>query len=532
MESSTTRTGKGISSKLFSKGSLTGTTAIVVYLAFADFAAHLIFADNYGYFRDELYYIVSGTQHLSLGYVDFPPLVAYSTALLYPITGDSLFSIHVVSALLEAILVFVVAMIAREMGGGRKAQILAALSTVVTLAFLADGSELSPNPFDQLWWAVLVLVVVVIIRRNEPKRWILAGVIVGLGLLSKLTIFFFVGALIVSFLGIPSARKFLYSKWILVGGLISLVVILPMIYWNLENGWPMLQFYLEFTGDVGGGGPINFFVSQLGQMNYLNVPIVAAGLYYYFRSIDGRQYRIFGFSFLLLYAFMTIIDMKPYYLDPTYPMLFAGGALAIEKSSIAGKGWPRWFGSRPYLAALVVLAIFLSPVVMPILPPATLIKTYGSSTLSSANNSVASGEAGPLPQNLGDRFGWNTMVSTLAQAYSDLPSGTKSQACVFTSNYGEASAVNFLGRSLGLPEAISGHNSYFIWGPDSCSGQVLITVGIPLSSIGTIYKNVTLLTTITCQYCMDIENNLPVYLCMNPNFTSLAGEWQIARHYD
>ncbi len=124
------------------------------------------------------------------------------------------------------------------------------------------------------------------------------------------------------------------------------------------------------------------------------------------------------------------------------------------------------------------------------------------------------------------------MVSILAQAYRPLPANEKTQACMFASNYGEASAVNFLGKSLGLPVAISGHNSYFIWGPGSCSGQVLITIGVPLSSVNSTFKNVTLLTTITCQYCMDLENNLPVYLCLNPNFTSIAAEWQLVKQYD
>jgi 4-amino-4-deoxy-L-arabinose transferase-like glycosyltransferase len=530
LKSSTTE-GGGLA-KLFTNKSLTGTTALLVYLGIADFIVHMFFAGNYGYFRDELYYIVSGTQHLSLGYVDFPPLVAYVAALLYPLSKDSLVSIHVVPALLDATTVVVVGMIARELGGGRRAQLLAALCTLVTLTFLADGSEFSPDAFDQLWWALLAYVVVRIVHRKESKNWILAGLVVGIGLLSKLTIFFFVGALLISFLAIPSARKYLRSKWIIIGGLLSLVFIFPMIYWNFVNGWPMVQFYLEFTGDVGGGGPINFFASQFGQINPLNIPIAIAGLYFFLRSSEGREFRALGLSFLLLYGFMTIIDMKPYYLAPAYSMLFAGGALMIEKSWTPKKGVWRWLRSRPYIICLLVVTILLSPIVMPILPPATLIKTYGTSTLSSANNSVASGESGPLPQNLGDRFGWNTMVSTLAQAYSPLPANEKTQACIFTSNYGEASAVNFLGKSQGLPVAISGHNSYFIWGPGSCTGQVLITVGEPLSSLNSTFKNVTLLTTITCQYCMDLENNLPVYLCLNPNFTSIAAEWQLVKQYD
>src|SRR4029077_8838722 len=133
---------------------------------------------------------------------------------------------------------------------------------------------------------------------------------------------------------------------------------------------------------------------------------------------------------------------------------------------------------------------------------------------------------------LADKYGWSGMVSNISTSYNRLPTSVKSEACIFTSNYGEASAVNFFGGSLGLPKAISGHNNYYIWGPDSCTGQVLITIGISLSTVQQAYKNVTLLTTINCQYCISYEQNLLVYFCTNPNFSSLTALWPMVRHYD
>ncbi|HYB07166.1 MAG TPA: glycosyltransferase family 39 protein, partial [Nitrososphaerales archaeon] len=177
--------------------------ALVVYLAVIGFVAHMAVAGNYGYFRDELYYIVSGTQHLSLGYVDFPPFIAYVAALLNVISGDSLFSIHVVSALNESLLVILAGMIARELGGGRRAQLLAAISTLLTFAFLAFGSLFTPDSFDSLWWSLLAYLVIRIVKRREQKLWVPVGLVIGIGLLTKLTIFLFVGALLISFLAIP-----------------------------------------------------------------------------------------------------------------------------------------------------------------------------------------------------------------------------------------------------------------------------------------------------------------------------------------
>ena len=508
----------------------------------------MLFAGNYGYFRDELYYIVSGTQHLSLGYVDFPPLIAYVAALLGLISHDSLISIHVVPALAESVLVVVAGLIARELGGGRRAQLLAAVSTFLTLVFLADGSLFTPDSLDQLWWSLLAYIVIRSIRRTEPKLWFYAGVVVGLGVLTKADMLFFAGALLVSFLAIPSCRGYLKTKWVFLGGLVVIAFALPVLYWNLTNGWPMVHFYLEFRGDVSGGGPLSFLVNQVAEITFLNVPIFLAGLYFYLRSERGREFRALGLAYIILYVGLTVANAKPYYLLPIYPMLFAAGALLIEKSSISKKGFLRWFGSPLYIAVLAVIAILLVPLVMPIFPPSTILNVYGPSTISSANGGVASGETGPLPQTLGDRLGWDTMVATLAQVYNSLPSNEKSKACIFTIDYGQASAVNFLGKGLGLPKAISGHNSYYIWGPGTCTGQVLITVGPSLSyfngsfadfeknyvdtTLRSGFGNVTYLTTIKCDFCENNENNVPVYLCTNPTFNSVASVWPGVRHYD
>ena len=475
-------------------------------------------AGNYGYFRDELYYIVSGTQHLSLGYVDFPPFIAYVAALLYPISGDSLVSIHILPALNEALLVFVAGMIARELGGGRRAQLLAAISTLVALAFLAFGSLFTPDSFDSLWWSLLTYLTVRIVRRRKPKLWTAAGLVVGIGMLTKLTILFFVATLFISFLAIPSARGYLRSKWLALGALISVVFVLPMTYWNAVNGWPMVHFYTEFRGDFSGGGPLSFLYAQAAIMSYLTLPIIVAGLFFYLRSKEGSQLRAFGLASGILLVTMTVLGMKVYYLAPIYPMLFAGGAVLIERGSSSKKGVSRWFGSRPFVACMIIVGVLLAPVAMPVLTPSTFVSKYGVSDYQNSPNP--------------DRFGWSLYVSNLSQAYNTLPASVKSQACILTSNYGEASAVNFLGKGSRLPEAISGHNNYYVWGPGSCTGKVLITIGYSVSDDQKSFGNVTLLTTLTCQYCISYELNLRVYLCTNPAFSSFLSVWPMVRHYD
>ena len=516
-------------SRLLNKQTLTSTNAILIYLAFVNFIIHILFATNYGYFRDELYYIVSGTQHLSLGYVDFPPFIAYVAFFLGIIANDSLFSIHVVSAFIESLIIIVAGLIPRELGGERKAQILTAITTILTLGFMATGSLFSPDTFDQFWWVLLAYIIIRMVNRNEPQLWIYAGIVVGIGLLTKLTIFFFVLALLGSFLIIPKSRIYLRSKWLGIGSLISIIFIIPMLYWNLINGWPMVNFYLEFRGDVSGGGPLTFIFTQIATLDFLNIVICILGLLFYLRSEEGRKFKSIGLAFVFLFLFMLILNMKPYYLFPIYPIVFAGGSVVIEKSSINKVGRAKWFGSKPFMACLVLIVILLAPDVMPILPPETMIKIYGPST-----SNTSSSETGILPQELGDRVGWNEMVTTMVDIYNTLQTSEKNQVCIFTGNYGEASAINFLGTGTGLPVAISGHNNYYIWGPGSCTGQVLLTIGIQLPQNQNIYANMTLMTTITCQYCINLENNITVYLLTNPvNGTlNLGSLWNSLRHYD
>jgi hypothetical protein len=152
---------------------------------------------------------------------------------------------------------------------------------------------------------------------------------------------------------------------------------------------------------------------------------------------------------------------------------------------------------------------------MPILPPATFASTYGS--LSGTTNAAAGQEAhGVFPQPLGDRFGWENMTETVASTYDGLPARERSRACVFTSNYGEAGALNFLGEKRGLPPAISGHNTYYLWGPGRYTGEVIITVGVPREQIERGYAAVERAATITCRYCMPEESGVPVYVATEP----------------
>src|SRR5215212_340856 len=197
-----------------------GTISVLLGLALADFVAHMLVSSNYGYFRDELYYIEAG-RHLSFGYVDFPPLIALLARTLDVLAGDALWAIHVVPALASSLIVLVTGLMARELGGGRFAQILAAIASLAAVAFLAVGSLFSMDALDELWWVLASYVLILILKRDDGRLWLLFGLIAGVGLATKVTMLFFGFAVAMGLLVSP-ARGHIRTKWPWLGGAIAL----------------------------------------------------------------------------------------------------------------------------------------------------------------------------------------------------------------------------------------------------------------------------------------------------------------------
>jgi len=509
--------------QLLSREALAGDTALLAYIALASFVAHMAVAGNYGYFRDELYYMDAG-RHLQTGYVDFPPFIAWLAGLLQ-IFGDNLVVLHTTSALADAALILVTGLMARELGGGRLAQALAALGTAVALTFMATGALYTMDAFDELWWALAAYVFIRLVKRDEPRLWLLFGLVAGVGLFTKLSMLFFGFGLVVGIL-LTSRRRAFATRWPWLGGAIALAFLLPYIAWQVASGWPTPAFWRNYGGSESGSSPLDFLASQIFTLNPLSLPLWIAGLIFYFHGPAGKPYRALGWAYVALYALFTLTHAKSYFLAPAYPMLFAGGAVAV--ASGAAGGWRRW--ARPaYAGALALSGLLLAPGVMPILPPATYGQYYGWLGALAGAKQTEGNTA--LPQILADRFGWPAMTASVARVYDALPADDRARACVFTGNYGEAGALNFFGPAYHLPRAISGHNTYWLWGYGDCTGQVLITVGVSPEDLARFYGSVTPAATITCGDCAEEESALTVYVCREPK-APMAELWKQARHFN
>jgi hypothetical protein len=217
---------------------------------------------------------------------------------------------------------------------------------------------------------------------------------------------------------------------------------------------------------------------------------------------------------------------KSYFLAPAYPPLFAGGAMLVGEWRVRR---PRWVAA--YAVALAIIGVFLAPAAMPILPPVVYGHIYSNISSNGAGAQQNAGDIHGLPQALADRFGWEQQVALIAQIYHSLPLNEQRVACIFTENYGEAGALVQFGERYHLPPPISGHNAFYVWGPQGCTGQVVITINIAPQDAARGFGSVTLAARTSCEDCVDFENHAPILILRQPT-EPFAVMWAQARHFD
>ena len=505
-----------------------GATALLATIAGIKLSTHLLTSSGYGYFRDELYFIDAG-RHLDFGYVDFPPLVAVLAAATRIAIGESQLAIHLLPAIAGALLVLVTGLIARELGGGIFAQGVAALAALVAPTYLGIDSLFSMNPFDELWWGLAAYIVVLILKRDRTQLWALLGLVIGIGLLTKVTMAYLALAVAAGLLLTPSRRALRTpGPWVALA--IAGIMSLPYVAWEIANHWPSLPFWSSYSSSADQLSPLGFFVVQLFTMNVMSAPICLLGLYFYFRSSGGRPYRVLGWVFLLLYIVFAIMHTKYYFLAPIYPVVFAAGSVMLERATRASRQL-----KLAYVSVLAASGLVCAVLTLPVLPPRVL--AWATSPVQVAGG-LGIREEGPgaskLPQPFADRFGWDTLTFAVSGVFHRLRRSDQAEACILARNYGEAGAIDLYGPGLGLPPAISGHDAYYQWGPRGCTGAVVISVGWSRKTLLGVFRSVTLETTARCAFCMLYESQVPVYVARGtrvpfreawPRFKLFYAEW-------
>jgi hypothetical protein len=422
-------------------------------IAGAQVAVLLATSTRYGFHRDEMYFIVAGS-HPAAGYPDQPPLVPLLVHAMYSLGSGSLFLVRLPSALAAGATTVLAALVAREIGGGRRAELIAAACTAVSGFALAVGHFVTTTTFDLLGTTVFLWLVVRALARHEAWLLLPAGVVVGVGFEAKPQVGIVAVVAAVALLATGPRWPF-RSWWTAAGAAAAIALAAPYLVWQQQHGWPQVTV----AGNIGGsaeGGRIGFVPFQLLLVSPVLVPVWIAGLLAPFRRRELRALRFLPVTYLALLAIYLVGNGKAYYLGSLYPLLLGLGAVPVA-------AWTRRSRRHgPLLWAAIGLSAVVSAfIALPLLPERSL---QGSVVMA-------------INPDQGETVGWPRFVDTVATAWRRLPPAERARTAIFTANYGEAGAIDLLGRARSLPRAYSGHNGFSEWGRPGASDERALLVG-------------------------------------------------------
>jgi 4-amino-4-deoxy-L-arabinose transferase-like glycosyltransferase len=415
---------------------------------------HTLTNGQYGFHRDELA-TLDDARHLAWGYVAYPPLTPFLARVAMILLGTAPAALRFFTALAQCVAMVMAGLMARELGGGRRAQIIAALAVAVSPVSVSAGHLFQYVSFDFLWSVLAVYFVIRLLKTGDGRWWMAVGAAIGLGLMTRYTIAWLVAGLAVGFLLTP-ARKLLLSWWIIAGAAVALLIVLPNLIWQANHGFISIDFLQSIHArDVRIGRTDGFLWRQLlVPANLFTVPLWIAGLIFYFRKPDGERYRALGWTFVAALALFAATHARDYYTAPLYPMLLAAGAVMADQ-------WPRWARGLNWAGLALALAAGAS-FLLPLAPTNSRWFQF---------EMRANGD-------LREEIGWPELVDRVAQIRDSLSADDRATAGILTGNYGEAGAIDLYGPAHGLPQALSRLNSFWLRGYGDHPPQTLIVVGL------------------------------------------------------
>nr|WP_246373988.1 glycosyltransferase family 39 protein [Edaphobacter lichenicola] len=429
----------------------------MVGIALAVAFVHLMTNGRYGFHRDEFQFL-SDARHLDWGFVAYPPFTPFVERVGLQLFGVSLVGLRLFSVIAQAVAIVVTGLMARELGGGRLAQVTAALTVATSGLPVFEGTEFQYSSFDYLWWVLIAYFVIRLLKTENPRWWLAIGVFVGLGLMTKYTIVFFIAGIVGGMMLSP-ARRYFVSGWFWGGVAVALVIFAPNFLWQVKHGFISVHFLQHIhVRDVRQGRANGFVLDQFKICaNLVAAPLWIAGVICFFRD---RRYRMLGWMYVVPLALFAFGKGRGYYLAAAYPMLLAMGAVVGE----------RWVASMKRPRRLAVEGLFFTGVVAwGVLAYAILVPLASD---------------GPLRQfalkingDMREEFGWDELVRTVAGIRDSLPAEQRSIVGVLTGNYGEQGAVEILGPAYHLPMPISMTNSAWLRGYPPVPPSTLIVVG-------------------------------------------------------
>jgi 4-amino-4-deoxy-L-arabinose transferase-like glycosyltransferase len=457
---------------------------LVVVLALAKLLLHLLTNHQYGFHRDELD-TLDAARRLAWGYVNYPPLTPLMARIGLELIGPSVVGVRFMAPVAQSISVILVGLLARELGGGRWAQVTAAVAVAISAVSLMGGVMLSYFSFDFLWWVLATYGLARRLRTGDPRWWLLIGAALGLGVLTKYTIGFLIIAIVVGVLLTP-VRRDLRSGWLWAGAALSVLIALPNIVWQVQHDFVYLQFLGTIRArDIAWGRTEGFLIEQLFlSANPVTIPLWIAGLWYYFGSVAGRRFRLLGWLAVIPFVLFWAARGRAYYTAPIYPILLTGGVVWLEQWVVQRKLGVQT-ALRGTVAVLLVLGFIAGAALsLPLAP----VNSAWWGVLDEVNGEFA------------EMIGWPELVQTVAGVYQSLPEAERAQAAILTGNYGEMGAINWYGPDYGLPEAIGPFNNAWYRGYGDPPPATVILLQWPADAANEWFRDCALAATITNRY--------------------------------
>jgi hypothetical protein len=431
----------------------TATLALVI-LGAATMIAHVFTGAGFGFHGDELQFM-DDARHLAWGYVAYPPMTPFFARLSLDLFGTSIAGFRFFASLAQALAIILTGLMAREMGGGVRAQVLAGAALVPYA--LGTGALMIYNSFDNICWILAAWFVIKLLRSEDPRWWVAVGAAAGFGMMAKYAMAFCAAAIVAGFL-VTDARRYLASRWLWAGGAVALLIWAPNLVWEVRHQFVSFDFLRSIHArDISIGRTRGFLPDQIYQTI---APLWIVGLFFCLKSDSGRRFRAVGWIYVIVFGAFLMARGRGYYLAAAYPMLYAAGSVWWEQrlaSFNPGRQRRSW---RVAWAVAASAAVIASVVALPIGPPRWLMWNLREPELR-------------------DEIGWEDLVATVAKVRDSIPLEDRGRLAVLTGNYAAAGAVDLYRDRYGLPAAISRINSYGERGYGEPPPETVIAIGIP-----------------------------------------------------
>ena len=483
------------------------------------FLLHLLTNTHYGFHRDELLYLALGRQP-DWGFWSNPPLIGFISFINQSILGDGLFVTRLIPALFGSAILFLICLMAHDLGGKKYAQFLAGITGFTSLAYLRCSHMFMPVVIDIFFWTLASWIIIRYLKIQDKKWLIWLGVSLGMGFLNKYSVAFLIAAIILSFLVTPGRKIFLKKQiWVAAG--ISLLMVLPNLIWQWQNNFPVIYHIQELSeNQLSTVNPFIFLLDQI-LMHFLGFFIWLPGLFLLLFSGANKKYRPVGWIYIFTLLLFLLMNGKPYYTLGTYPMLMAAGGVFWENH--LNKNWKK-----------VALAVFIFIGNLPLLPSGLPILNVSDSIeyFDFISNEVGiksltrweRGNIEALPQDYADMFGWEELGALTDKALA--ASGNPEACFIYAENYGQAGAVSRFTKHPKGRSVASFADTYRLWVPEIIPEEIntLIYINDEMGEdVQAFFAEIKIIGAIENQFAR--ERGTTVYLCQHPR-SSFAQAWR------